>query len=72
MPKCAATQVGGKVRAARHDKGMTVEQLAAASGVGMRALINIEHGRTMPRIDTAERIATALEMSLSDLVAVAA
>ncbi len=38
----------------------------------MRALINIEHGRTMPRIDTAERIATALEMSLSDLVAVAA
>jgi transcriptional regulator with XRE-family HTH domain len=55
------------VRAHRHDQGMTIEQLARASGVSVRTIISMEHEATNPRFDVVQKLANALGLTLSDL-----
>jgi len=51
------------LRRARHDAGLTLEQLAEASGVSVRALSDVERGRALgPQRRTVALIADALKL----------
>jgi tetratricopeptide (TPR) repeat protein/transcriptional regulator with XRE-family HTH domain len=55
---------GNLVRSARHEAGLTQEQLAEISGVSVRAIVDLERGQVgRPRSDTVQRIAAACGLS---------
>jgi transcriptional regulator with XRE-family HTH domain len=60
--------VGRRVRQARTDRGLTLDQLADRSGVSRRMIINVEAGTSNASITTLLRLATALSVPLPDLV----
>jgi transcriptional regulator with XRE-family HTH domain len=61
--------VGRRVRDARAERGWTLDQLADHSGVSRRMIVNVESGTANASIATLLRLATALHVSLADLVA---
>src|SRR5437870_514447 len=62
-----------KLVAARHRLGVSQVQLAQAAGVPFFTYLKVEQGtNTRPRMDTALKIARALELSVSDLLVEAA
>jgi transcriptional regulator with XRE-family HTH domain len=61
--------VGRTVRAARSDRGWTLDQLAERSGVSRRMIVNVEAGSSNASIATLLRLARALNVSLAELVA---
>jgi transcriptional regulator with XRE-family HTH domain len=60
--------VGRRVRQARADLGWTLDQLAERSGVSRRMIVNVESGTSNASIATLLRLATALHVSLAELV----
>jgi transcriptional regulator with XRE-family HTH domain len=60
--------VGRRVRDARTARGWTLDQLAEGSGVSRRMIVNVEAGSSNASIATLLRLATALQVSLADLV----
>lgn len=60
--------VARNVREARTERGWTLDQLAARSGVSKGMVVQIEQGRTNPSIGTLNKISEALGVSLPDLV----
>ena len=52
----------------RHRKGYSQEQLAELSGLNLRTIQRIEKGETIPRGDSLQRLASALEVTPDDLV----
>jgi transcriptional regulator with XRE-family HTH domain len=55
--------VGPQLRAVRLDRGLTLEQLAGASGVSVRGISDIERGvRDRPRRSTIDALCDALEV----------
>jgi transcriptional regulator with XRE-family HTH domain len=59
----AAWGVGGQLRAIRLDRGLTLEQLAEASGVSVRGISDIERGiRDRPRRSTIDALCDALQV----------
>jgi transcriptional regulator with XRE-family HTH domain len=60
--------VGRRVRAARAAGGWTLDQLAENSGVSRRMIVNVEAGSSNASITTLLRLATALHVSLAELV----
>jgi transcriptional regulator with XRE-family HTH domain len=54
---------GSNVRHHRRAQGLTLEQLAEAVGVSRETIGKIERGTSAPLFETAERIATALDVS---------
>lgn len=64
--------VGRRVREARAERGWTLDQLAERSGVSRRMIVNVEAGTSNASIATLLRLASALHVSLADLVADAA
>ena len=63
-----AALVGIRVRDARVSADLTLEQLAAASGVSRRTIISIEQGKTNASIAVLLRISTALGVGLASFV----
>jgi transcriptional regulator with XRE-family HTH domain len=63
------TLIGSRVRARRHDRGWTLDELAERSGVSRRMLVNVEHGAANASIATLLRLADALGIGLPALVA---
>jgi transcriptional regulator with XRE-family HTH domain len=61
-------EVGARVRNARTLRGWTLDQLAERSGVSRRMVVNVEAGTSNASIATLLRLATALHVSLADLV----
>jgi transcriptional regulator with XRE-family HTH domain len=61
--------IGGRVRAERHARSWTLEQLAEQAGVSRRMLVSIEQGATNPSIATLLRVSDALGVGLPALVA---
>ena len=57
------------LKEARQAKGFTQEQLAKASGVHRVTIARIESGKCFPNMDTLEKLASALGVTVSDLVA---
>jgi len=63
-----AVAIGARVRRERTARNLTLDQLAAASGVSRRMLINVEQGGTNPSIGTLLRLSDALGVGLPALV----
>jgi DNA-binding XRE family transcriptional regulator len=65
-------QEGGKKIArlaeVRRGKGWTQEQLAGESGVNRVTIARYETGKTVPKIDTLQRLAVALGVQIDEIV----
>ena len=65
-------QLGAALRAARKHLGLTQPQLALASGVGVRFIVDLEAGKPTLRLENVVRVIDALggEIQLSGLPSV--
>lgn len=57
-----------RLKKIREQKGLTQEQLAQRSGLSRRMIQKYESGVARPRFDASERIASALEVPVSELL----
>jgi XRE family transcriptional regulator, regulator of sulfur utilization len=67
----AATEtlaVGPRVRALREGMALSLRDLAERSGVSAQMLSQVERGETSPTLAVAGRVATGLELTLSQLL----
>ena len=60
--------VGGKIKAARKDIGLTQDQLAQKSGVATITIRQYETGKRQPRLEQLQKIADALEIPIAFFV----
>jgi transcriptional regulator with XRE-family HTH domain len=60
--------VGARVRALREAHGLSLRDLAERSGVSAPMLSQVERGETSPTLAVARRIASGLELTLSQLL----
>jgi transcriptional regulator with XRE-family HTH domain len=63
-----AAAVGPRVRALREAMGLSLRELALRCGVSSAMLSQVERGETSPTLHVAARIATGLELRLSQLL----
>lgn len=63
-----AGSLSARVIELRKRRGLTLEQLAAASGVSRSMLSQIERGKANPTLAVTLRIAQAFDMNIGDLV----
>lgn len=63
--------LGAAIRAARKDRGMTLVQVGAASGLSHPFLSQLEHGRARPSMRSLFQIAQALGTTQQELLAAA-
>lgn len=59
---------GAKIKEIRKQKGLTQKQLGDLCGMADSAIRRYENGNANPKIETLQKIATALECDLSDLM----
>lgn len=62
-------EIAARVRAARGQRRWTLDDLAARSTVSRRLLVQIEHGDANPSLATLLKLAAALGITLTELVA---
>ncbi len=62
-----ALQLGRKIRAVRLQAGLTLQQLARATGVSQSLISQVERGLASPSITTLRRIAGALNVPIAAL-----
>ncbi len=62
------TSIGPRVKALREAMGLSLRDLAERSGVSAPMLSQVERGETSPTLSVAGRIASGLELSLSQLL----
>src|SRR6478672_5067788 len=67
----ADTRLGGAIRALRRERGLTLVQLAAATGLSQPFLSQLELGRSRPSMRSLFRIATALGTTQQALLGLA-
>jgi transcriptional regulator with XRE-family HTH domain len=60
--------LGARVRALREAEGLSLRDLSERSGVSAPMLSQVERGETSPTVAVAERIASGLELRLSQLL----
>jgi transcriptional regulator with XRE-family HTH domain len=61
-------EVGSRIRALREGMGFSLRDLAERSGVSAPMLSQVERGETSPTLAVAAKIASGLELSLSQLL----
>ncbi len=61
-------QIGPRVRALRDHMGLSLRDLAERCGVSATTLSQVERGETSPTLQVAARIATGLDLRLSQLL----
>ncbi|MFM7232415.1 MAG: helix-turn-helix domain-containing protein [bacterium] len=61
-------QLGRKIRDLRLRRGLTVQQLAEATGLSKGFVSQVENGRTSPSLQTLQDLARSLETSVAYLV----
>ncbi|MCO6005646.1 XRE family transcriptional regulator [Actinoallomurus purpureus] len=61
--------LGRRVQGLRHDRRLTLQQLADATGVSVSMLSSVERGRKAPTVVVLARVAEGLGVSLAQLVA---
>ena len=64
-----ADRIGGRIRELRTQRGLSVTQLAASSGMKRPNLSRIENGKHVPSLETLERVADALGTPVARLLA---
>ncbi len=62
-----SSTIGRRIRQLRNDISLSQEQLALKAGIAPSFLGEIERNMKKPSIDSIEKIATALEINLSEL-----
>jgi XRE family transcriptional regulator, regulator of sulfur utilization len=60
--------IGARVKALRESSGLSLRDLSERSGVSAPMLSQVERGETSPTLTVAARIATGLELRLSQLL----
>jgi len=60
-------QLGMRIRYLRKEKGLSIEDLALEAGINKNYLSDLERGRRNPSLIILNRIAVALDISLSVL-----
>lgn len=60
--------IGNRIKAARQEKGISQEELAQVIGATKSAVSRYEAGKRQPRYDQLQRIATALEVPIQELM----
>jgi transcriptional regulator with XRE-family HTH domain len=68
MTEPAIAGVGPRVKALREAGGMSLRDLAERSGVSAPMLSQVERGETSPTLQVAARIASGLQLRLSQLL----
>jgi transcriptional regulator with XRE-family HTH domain len=68
-PKDAGQALADHIRALRVDRGLTLQDLAGASGVSRATLSRIENGEVSPTAETLGRLAAAFALPLSQILA---
>jgi transcriptional regulator with XRE-family HTH domain len=63
-----AVDVGDRVRALREGMGLSLRDLARASGVSAPTVSQIERGESSPTLTVAQKIASGLNLTLSQLL----
>lgn len=63
-----ARAIGSRVRHERQERRWTLDQLATASGLSRRLVVNVEQGATNPSVGTLLRLSDALGVGLPTLV----
>jgi transcriptional regulator with XRE-family HTH domain len=63
-----ARRVAGNLKDRRKDRGMSLDQLAVASGVSRAALSQIETGKSNPSLSVLWKIAVGLQIPFSELL----
>lgn len=58
--------LGQRVRKIRHEQGLGVKELAERAGVSPGLISQIEHGQSIPLLETLEKIAKCLHVPLAD------
>jgi XRE family transcriptional regulator, regulator of sulfur utilization len=61
-------ELGAQIQALRRDRGLTLQELAAAAAVSASMLSSVERGRKAPTIVVLARIADGLGVPLNELV----
>src|SRR3954451_7599327 len=61
--------IGERLKSARHERHMTLAQLAEASDLTKGFLSQVEHGHSLPSIGSLRRLSSALGMPVENLVA---
>lgn len=64
-------RIGGAVRAIREAQGMTIEQLAALSGIDRGNLSRMECGKAGWRIEHVAMVADAMKSKASEIILMA-
>ncbi|MFD3880452.1 helix-turn-helix domain-containing protein [Streptomyces microflavus] len=57
-----------RLRQLREARGLTLEELAARSGLSFRGIVYIEHGRRNPSLTTIISLAQGLQIAPSSLL----
>ena len=60
-------QIAEKLKKIRKERGITQNQLAEKAGLATITIQNYEGGKYEPKYETVEKLAKALEISISDL-----
>ncbi|HTE60879.1 MAG TPA: helix-turn-helix transcriptional regulator, partial [Solirubrobacteraceae bacterium] len=68
MTALAIVAVGPRVKALREAEGLSLRDLAERTGVSAPMLSQVERGETSPTLQVAARIASGLELRLSQLL----
>ena len=61
-------QIGLKVQALRKSQNLTQEDLAEKVGVSWRTILNLETGRTVPKLELIYNIAQIFQISIDELL----
>jgi transcriptional regulator with XRE-family HTH domain len=69
MDEALAARLGANVRQLREARGLTQHQMAKLSGIPRATWANLESGMANPTLSVMSRVATALQVSLEELVA---
>jgi transcriptional regulator with XRE-family HTH domain len=68
MPEQTGTELGERLRRLRRERAITQEELAARSGISHVMIARTEQGKRFPRLPVLTKLATALDVSLSELL----
>lgn len=63
----AVVQLGMRIRYLRKEKGWSQEDLALEADVNKNYICDLENGRRNPSLEILEKIAVALQITLSEL-----
>lgn len=63
------TTIAQNIKRLRAEKGMTQEALARSADLPLGTISRIEAGNSIPRVDTAEKLARGLGVTIAELLA---